>query len=374
MRISRLLRRAPLAISWLALAAACATEPERRVPLEVRADGEAATDEEGGWNRAGFRLIEGRELGGGVWRRLEDRAGRILDLPAPPARVVSQTLASDEVLLELLPGDRLIAVSALALDPRYSLAVEAAARVPETVVHDTERLLSLRADLIVAASYTTPETLRQLAHAGAPVLRLRRFDSVAAIRDNVRSLGFAVGEDEAAAALIAEMDRRIEAERRRVRKALESSALEDAPPAAGSGSAPAHRPRDPPLRVLSWDDAVAPGAGTIFDDLVRLLGAENPVSAAGLHGWPRVGVEQILVWDPDAIFVSAPPGEELAVRHRLLGDPRLSLTTAAKRGRIHVIDAALFSTVSHHVAGLAEAIGARLAPPDSAAEPATVPQ
>jgi iron complex transport system substrate-binding protein len=292
-----------------------------------------------GWNRAGFRLIDGGG-GGGAWRRIEDRSGRVLELPDPPARVVSQTLASDEVLLELLPDARLVAVSALALDPRYSLVVEAAQRVPETVLHDTERLLSLRADLIVVASFTTPETLRQLDHAGAPVLRLRRFDGIAAIRDNIRTLGFAVGEDAAAAELIAAMDRRIGAARERVAATLES----------------------PPPRVVSWDGAIASGAGTIFDDVLRLLHAENPASSAGLVGWPRVGVEQILTWDPEAIFLAASPGEEDDVRRPLVEDPRLALTAALRHGRVHAIDAALFSTVSHHVAGLVEAVAERLAP------------
>ena len=365
----------------ISLAAACAPGREDRPRAH---DGDAAVEGvEGGWNHAGFRLIEGAEVDDAldgevdgeidgevaVWRRLDEHDGRVLDLPAPPARVVSQTLASDEVLLELLPDDRLIAISALALDPRYSLVVEAAARVPETVLHDTERLLSLRPALVVVASYTTPETLRQLDHAGAPVLRLRRFDGIDAIRDNIRTLGFAVGEDAAASTLIAEMDRRITTEQLRVRALLAAAERAAGPgrateAGAGAGAgASAGASAGAPLRVLSWDAMAAPGAGTIFDDVVRRLGSENPVSAAGLSGWPRVGSEQILAWDPDVIFASAPPGEQEAARRRLVRDPRLALTTAARHGRVHVLDSALASTVSHHVADLVEAIGARLAPP-----------
>ncbi|HVS14343.1 MAG TPA: ABC transporter substrate-binding protein [Thermoanaerobaculia bacterium] len=334
---------AVLAVLAVVGAAACSPETPPAAPAPDAANGSD------GFNRAGFRLLEGDAVEGGGegagWRRLEERSGRVVALSRPPRRIVSQSLASDEILLELIPDDRLLAVSALALDPRYSRAVEAAARVPRTVLHDTEELLSLRADLIVVASYTMPETLRQLDTAGAPVLRLRRFDGVEAIRANLRTLGFAVGEDETAAALIAAMDARIEAERRRVAAAL--------------------RGRRP--RVVSWDGGVAPGSGTTFDDVVRLLGAENASSAAGLDGWPRVGSEQILAWDPEAIFVAAPAGEEEAERRRLLADPRVALTAAGRAGRIHVVDAALFSTVSHHIGGLVEAIGGCLAPRDSPA-------
>jgi iron complex transport system substrate-binding protein len=185
-----------------------------------------------------------------------------------------------------------------------------------------------------------PETLRQLDAAGAPVLRLRRFDSIAAIRDNLRTLGFAVGEEQAAAALIATMDRRIEVEQRRVSAAL-------------GGRRP---------RVVWWDGGVAPGSGTTFDDVVRLLGADNLASSAGLHGWPKVGSEQILAWNPDAVFAAAAPGEENAERQRLLADSRIALTEAGRSGRVHVIDTAVSSTVSHHIAVLVEAIGALLAP------------
>jgi iron complex transport system substrate-binding protein len=331
------------------LALACGAEAPPAGPTGAAgAGGSAPAGRSGSWNRAGFLLIEsgaGDGAGGEGWRRIEDRSGRTLVLPRPPRRIVSQSLASDEVLLELVAGERLAAISALALDPRYSRAVEAAARVPRTVLHDTEELLAMRADLIVVASYTTPETLRQLDAAGAPVLRLRRFDGVEAIRANLSTLGFAVGEDEAAAALVAELDARIGSERRRVAAAL-------------GGRRP---------RVVSWDGGVVPGLGTTFDDVVRLLGAENVASAAGLHGWPRVSSEQILAWDPEAIFAAAPPGEEEAERRRLLADPRVALTAAGRAGRVHVLDAATVTTVSHHIAELVEAIGACLAPP---AEPA----
>jgi iron complex transport system substrate-binding protein len=287
---------------------------------------------------AGFAL---RDLGvPGGWREVRplERGARPLVLAEPPRRIVSQALVADEILLALGVGERLVAVSRPALEPRFSMVVEEAARVGTTVAGSAEQILSLRPDLVFLAVYTTGETQRQLALARAPALRLDRFDTLDAIRGNVLVVGFAVGEDGAAAKVVEQMDRRIERARRRARQSLG-----------------ARRPR-----VLAWEDGAVPAAETLFHDVATLLGARNVAAESGLAGWPRVSAEQVASWDPELLFVPSAADERGAVLRYLREQPGVGETRAVRSGEVVAVPRAAFSTVSHHVASLAEELATAL--------------
>ena len=347
-----------LALGWLALerfspatapaagepaAPAAAASPARTEAApspEQRVD---ATAPEPGARAAGFAL---RDLGvPGGWREVRalERGARPLVLAEPPQRIVSQALVTDEILLALGVGERLIAVSRPALEPRFSMVVKEASRVGTTVAGSAEQILSLRPDLVFLALYTTPETQRQLALARAPAIRIDRFDSLDAIRGNIEVVGFAVGRDAAASRVVETMDRRIAAARQLARQSLGV--------------------RSP--RVLAWEDGAVPAAATIFDDVVTTLGARNVAADGGLRGWPRVAAEQIASWDPDLLFVpadaAADPGAREQVLAYLRAQPGVGESRAVRTGAVAVVPRAAFSTVSHHVASLAEVLADSLA-------------
>jgi iron complex transport system substrate-binding protein len=343
-----------LVLGWLALdrfepSSAPGASPSSSDTRPKTADKESASSADSGDRprgtardlpaAAGFAL---RELGvPGGWRELRPLGpgARPLVLAETPRRIVSQALVTDEILLALGVGERLVAVSRPAREARFSMVVEEAARVSETVGGSAEQILALRPDVVFLAAYTTPEALRQLALARAPAIRLDRFDSLDAVRGNVVVVGFAVGRDGAASALVEAMDRRLAEARARARRSLGE--------------------RSP--RVLAWEDGAVPAAQTIFDDVVRELGASNVAADAGLAGWPRVGVENIASWDPDLLFVPADAGERSAVLAYLRAQPGLGETRAVRTGAVATVPRAAFSTVSHHVASLAESLAESLA-------------
>jgi iron complex transport system substrate-binding protein len=279
----------------------------------------------------------GREPGAAAvaepWRRLALRDGTVVELAQRPLRIVSQSLATDEVLLALPLGERLIAVSALVDDPRYSLVVGAASEIERRVANSAEEILALRPDLIFVASYTTPETVDQLRRAGAPVIQIRHFDGVDDIRDNLRTIGRAVGEEAAVEARIAELERGLAAARARGRE----------------------RPGRP-LRVVAWEAGVVIAGGTTFSDLLVRLGTIDVAAEAGLTGWPRVGLEQIAAWRPDLIIVPAAPGTEDQATAILRAHPALVAIGLDRPGRVVALPSALFNTVSHRLGVLAQSL------------------
>lgn len=263
------------------------------------------------------------------WRELVSPDGERTVLQHPPRRIVSQVLLTDEVLTELCPDDRVVANSRIAVDRRYSNIADRPGGFPALVADNAEAILALHPDVIFAASYTTIETLNQLRRAEAPVIRFSAFDSLESISNNLRLIGFAVGEDEAAEALV----RRFEAE------------LDAAAARVPVGA-------DPP-EVVSWSDGSLPARGTIVDDVLQRLGVINIPAREGMRGWPQISVEKIVEWDPEVIILPANPGDEAAARARFTEHALLSETRAVREGRLIVVPTPIFIAVSHHAAQLA---------------------
>jgi iron complex transport system substrate-binding protein len=276
-------------------------------------------------------------------RTVVDGAGRSITLPSPPRRIVSQTLATDEVLFSIVDPARIVGVSTLARDPAYSNVVKQATALGAPAITSAEQVLTLRPDLVFVATFSRSEIVAVLAQSGAPVYRFGAFDRLDDVKANIRRLGEAVGADAEAARLTATMDQRLAAVAARRARA--------------SGPAP---------RILSWGPSgFTAGAGTTFDDIVRAAGAVNIVAAEGIKGFPRISAEQVLAWQPDFIVVGINRGEREAVERALKENPAIAATRAMRAGRLIFLENHSLLAISHYVVDAVEALAAALETPVS---------
>jgi iron complex transport system substrate-binding protein len=264
---------------------------------------------------------------------LLDGSGHTVTIKARPQRIVSQTLATDEILLAVCEPERIIAFSKFALDPEYSNVADIVRQQNVRQVESTEDIVTLNPDLIFIASYSRAEIAEQLKTVGAPVFRFASFASIDDIKKNIRSVGYATGDDERAAAIVAEMERRLENSRARI-------------PHGGK-----------PPRVLSYGlSGSTAGSDTLFDDILRTVGAINVAAERGLKGFQRISAEQITEWQPDFIITGSAPNTLEDTRRRLLANPAVAASNAARAGHIIIMDNQLFLAVSHHITDTMDAL------------------
>ena len=274
--------------------------------------------------------------------------GQSIVIPRQPQRIVSATLVSDHILLALVGPERLAAVTRYAADPSNSFVSDLVRRFPPTrqlwqTEGATELLLTWGPDLVILASYSDPATIAQLRDTGIPVLVLTHFRSLEDVRANIRTLGRAVGEEQKAERLVAEMDRRLAAVARRV----------------------AGRPK---VQVASYTVIAGrpfiEGAATSFDAAIRAAGGENvAVTAAGYQGPVTLSMERLLILDPEVILVPG-DGEESPDRRFLLSRPGVGGLRAVRSGRVLAVPSRYFHTISHHIAESVERF-ARLIHPEA---------
>lgn len=276
---------------------------------------------------ARLELVELGEDGG--WREIRG-GGQAVRLAAPPERIASRTLATDEILLEIAEPERIALLSPFADDPEFTSSAEAARRLGRIGGAGTEEILAVSPDLVFAAGFNSREALAQLRSAGVPVVVLLDHESLAAIEENIRVVGFAIGRDREAGRLVDSM----------------RGGLAEARARAGDGVAG--------LRVINYSGGVVLGRRTVFDDAIRHLGAVNLAAENGLVGWPRIGAEQVVLWDPDVIFTYSTDPNDPGLS--ALGDTR-----AARSGNLVVLDGRDMSAISHHVVGLVDRLATALA-------------
>lgn len=242
-----------------------------------------------------------------------------------PMRIVSQTLATDEILLAICDPSRIVALSALADDPNYSNITEEAKAVKLRTDRSAEDILKLEPDLIFVSSYSRPEFVELLQAAKAPLYKFSSFDTLEDLEKNILAVGVAIDERSRAEALVASMRRELEAIRNSI-------------------------PKDRPLRVVSYGlSGSTAGRGTLFDSILKSLGLRNLSSENGLEGYTKLSAEQLAQWNPDAIVVGAERGSLESVRQQLMAHPAIATTKAAKTGKIVVIDNRHMLSVSHHI-------------------------
>lgn len=215
---------------------------------------------------------------------------------APPQRVMSLNLCTDQLLLVLLPPERIASITWLSRTEGDPQLLALARRV--NVNHGTaEEVLAARPDLVLAGEFTTAGTRRVLARSSTPLLHVAPAADWAGIRAVTRQVAAAVGEVRRGEELIAGMD-------------------------ATLGRLAATRPAEP-VRVIGWSGSGTdvPGRDTLFDAILTAAGGVNVGAAPAGHG--AFDLEQLLATRPDvlmrgAAYAATPSLRNQSAQHRVV--------------------------------------------------------
>lgn len=141
---------------------------------------------------------------------ITDSRGKTLHMKSKPTRIISTYVFADEILLDLVAHDRIVAMDTWIHDPGLSMAVESAKDVPQEVDNSAEHMISLHPDLVIVGE-SQVKLIQSLEGAGLPVFVYKDAKLIKDIPEEIRMLGQAVGEPEKAEHLIADMEHQLAA-------------------------------------------------------------------------------------------------------------------------------------------------------------------
>lgn len=224
---------------------------------------------------------------------------------APPQRVVSMNLCTDQMAMLMAGPGQLHSVSYLARDPEGSVLAEEASKFP--VNHGlAEEIFMMQPDLVFAGTFSSRASVAMLQRLGFRVELFEPAYSFDQIRAHLRRMGDLLGRRERAEELVQELDRRIA----------------ETPESRADAWLP--------LAALHYANSYTSGAGTLSSEVVARAGLENLGTRLGLSGTVRLPLESLVMSAPDLVVGGQRAGTAPALAYQTFEHPALS---AVLKGR-----------------------------------------
>ena len=127
-----------------------------------------------------------------------DDRGKVFEFAKPPTRMMTTSLAFQDILLEMVPVEHFIATSVSAADPNYSMSAELSKKIPNKYRPriTVEQVLKYKPDLFITTPLTNPEVSSTLEDMGVKVFMLNQVDTYTDIKKSITKLGELVNKKE----------------------------------------------------------------------------------------------------------------------------------------------------------------------------------
>lgn len=213
---------------------------------------------------------------------ITDGLQRTITLDTPAQRIVSLAPSNTEILYAVGAGSQLVGRDPLSDFPTEAQSV---ADIGDTFLQlNTELIISLEPDLVLAAEITPPEQVAQLEQLGVQVYWLANPKDFEGLYANLITVGRLTGHDQEAASA---------AESLRMRITSVQSAVTEV--------------TDKPVVFYEVDGLTDPnapytaGPGTFIDLVINTAGGQN--AAAAVQGYKQLSIEELLLQNPDFILL-----------------------------------------------------------------------
>ena len=199
-----------------------------------------------------------------------------------PKSIISLSLASDEILVDIVDDRKKIAaLTYFSTDPLISNVVEKAQAIPR-VRANLEQIIAKSPDLVILAGHTNPSIRTHLEAAGIKVLILHEIVSLESIKKNINMVGEAVCEGTAAKTLVENMEKQVADARAKI------------PPDAKA-----------PTVLFYGAPGFTVGKHTTVNDIIESSGAINLPARLGLSGYSNISTEYVIQNNPDLVLTSS---------------------------------------------------------------------
>ncbi|MEX1071955.1 MAG: cobalamin-binding protein [Anaerolineales bacterium] len=213
---------------------------------------------------------------------LNDGLNRVVTLAAPAQRVISLAPSNTEILFAIGAGDQVVGRDDPSDFPEQATAIPS---VGDTFAGlNTETIVNLQPDLVLAAEITPVEYITELEQLGITVFWMANPDTLEGLYINLGIVGQLTGHVNEADALVQTMQSRVIAVRDALADVTEKPTV---------------------FYELDASDPNAPwtsGAGTFIDILITEAGGQNAGSVV-TGEFAQMSIEDLLVQNPDVILL-----------------------------------------------------------------------
>nr|WP_232213521.1 ABC transporter substrate-binding protein [Selenomonas sp. F0473] len=212
-----------------------------------------------------------------------DAQGRAVAFEEKPVRILDYGLWLDDIVLGMLPPERLVGIDHMADDPNSSNIVDIAEGITEKINHPSaERVLALHPDVVFLDADIDAGPAQTLPELGIRVVACKKPHNAEELRAAVRLVAAALGEAEKGEALVWLFD---------AERAALAGRLTEVPPDARKT-----------VIVISMSPTYG-SRGGLFDGLCGMAGVTNGAAEIGLTAGQSLTKEHIVAVNPDFLIV-----------------------------------------------------------------------
>ena len=206
---------------------------------------------------------------------ITDMYDREVTLAEPATRIVALTASDCEILCALGCEEMLVGRGQYCDYPESILAVPVVQSGAETNI---EEILALAPQVVLMSDMAQSKEVVDMLEENGVKVAVSNADDIAGTFTAIEMIGALMGKDEAADALIADMQQTFDGIKEKSEDAGKTVYFEVSP-----------------LQYGLW----TAGAGTFMDELAAMCGLTN--AFADIQGWSAISEEQVLARDPDYI-------------------------------------------------------------------------
>ncbi|MGA2819517.1 MAG: cobalamin-binding protein [Anaerolineales bacterium] len=228
---------------------------------------------------------------------VQDGSGQTVRLTHPATRIVSLAPSNTEILFAIGAGSQMVGRDEFSDYPTEAKSLPSISTSMGTL--NTEALVALQPDLVLAAPILAPEQIQTLRNLGLTVFLVPNPTDFDGLYQNLANVGALTGRGDEAQALVSRSRQRVAAVEQVISKATSKPKV---------------------FYELDGSDPGKPwtaGPGNFIDLIIRVAGGQN--AAAGLQeAYAQISVEELLSQNPDVI---------------ILGDTAYGITVASVEAR-----------------------------------------
>ena len=227
-----------------------------------------------------------------------------------PSGIASINLCVDQMLLRFAERGQISSLTYFADNPLMSPYADQAKGLH--LNHGlVEELIPLAPRLILVGDYGAREAAELLTSLGFQIVRVPLPQNLAGIETHLTLMGELLGEPPALTAYAEQWQRR-QAQLRQDNLAV--TALKK------------------PTVLMLGPNYIAPGIGTLEDELLNLAGFQNWAASQQLEGFATVNLEKLVQQPPDLLIVNHVAANQFSLAHEVLRHP--ALARALEGGRL----------------------------------------
>ncbi|MGM9923835.1 MAG: ABC transporter substrate-binding protein [Bacillus sp. (in: firmicutes)] len=218
-----------------------------------------------------------------------DDAGNEVKFDQVPEKIVSLQPSNTEILFELGVGDKIIGATEYDNYPKEAKKIE---RVSDSVVINTEAIIAMKPDAVIAYTIGDENALKPIKEAGIPVFVIKSATSIDDIYGDINQLAKVMGVEEKGKEIVNDIKEQINAVQEK--------------------TADIKKPAKVYYEISPSPDIFTTGSQTFQQEILEMAGVENIF--AEQTGWVKISEEEVLKRNPQVIlttvnYVEDPIGE-----------------------------------------------------------------